>query len=167
MDYANIPQNRERIIIVGFDPQQVENYNNFSFPEKQLLSRSIHDCIDYSETEESLFYREDSPYFEELKTNMTDPDTIYQWRRHYVRQNKSNVCPTLTANMGTGGHNVPLIITESGFRKLTPKECLNFQGFPEDYEFPPIAKSKQYKQAGNSVTVPLIQSVVTKIIEIL
>lgn len=167
MDYANIPQNRERIIIVGFDPQQVENYNNFSFPEKQLLSRSIHDCIDYSENEESLFYREDSPYFEELKTNMTDPDTIYQWRRHYVRQNKSNVCPTLTANMGTGGHNVPLIITESGFRKLTPKECLNFQGFPEDYEFPPIAKSKQYKQAGNSVTVPLIQSVVTKIIEIL
>jgi hypothetical protein len=37
-------------------------------------------------------------------------DTIYQWRRKYVRENKSNVCPTLTANMGMGGHNVPIIL---------------------------------------------------------
>ncbi len=167
MEYANIPQNRERIIIVGFDPEQVKTYQDFSFPEKQPLSRSIHDCIDYSENDESLFYREDSPYFQELKANMIDPETVYQWRRQYVRQNKSNVCPTLTANMGTGGHNVPLIITEIGFRKLTPKECLNFQGFPQEYEFPPIAKSKQYKQAGNSVTVPLIQSVVKNIIKLI
>lgn len=98
---------------------------------------------------------------------MKDPDTVYQWRRQYVRENKSNVCPTLTANMGTGGHNVPLIITKNGYRKLSPKECLNFQGFPKEYEFPPIAKSKQYKQAGNSVTVPLIEAVIKNIISVL
>ena len=34
----------------------------------------------------------------------------------YVRENKSNLCNTLTANMGTGGHNVPLIIDDYGFR---------------------------------------------------
>lgn len=167
MEHANIPQNRERIIIVGFDPKQVANYSNFTFPQKCELTKTIHDCIDYSNNEESLFYRENSKYFEHLHETMSDPDTIYQWRRQYVRQNKSNVCPTLTANMGTGGHNVPLIITDKGYRKLTPKECLNFQGFPKDYEFPPIAKSKQYKQAGNSVTVPLIQSVVKNIISVL
>lgn len=167
MDYANIPQNRERIIIVGFDPKQVKKFQNFKFPEKQTLSRSIHDCIDYSVDDESLYYRENSPYYKELKANMQNSDTIYQWRRQYVRENKSNVCPTLTANMGTGGHNVPLIVTENGYRKLTPKECLNFQGFPKDYEFPPIAKSKQYKQAGNSVTVPLIQAVIKNILEVL
>lgn len=167
MEHANIPQNRERIIIVGFDPKQVPEYEKFTFPNKRDLTKTIHDCIDYSNNDESLFYREDSKYFAHLKETMLNPDTVYQWRRQYVRQNKSNVCPTLTANMGTGGHNVPLIITKSGFRKLTPKECLNFQGFPDNYEFPPIAKSKQYKQAGNSVTVPLIQFVIEKIINVL
>ena len=167
MEYANIPQNRERIIIVGFDPDRVTNHSKFKFPQKIRLTRTIHDCIDYSENESSLYYRKDSPYYDKLVETMKDPDTVYQWRRQYVRENKSNVCPTLTANMGTGGHNVPLIITESGFRKLSPKECLNFQGFPTEYEFPPIAKSKQYKQAGNSVTVPLIQAVIKNIIEVL
>ena len=38
--------------------------------------------------------------------------------RVYVRENKSGVCPTLTANMGTGGHNVPLIKDDYGIRKL-------------------------------------------------
>ena len=51
--------------------------------------------------------------YDKLKDGMTSKDTIYQWRRVYVRENKSNVCPTLTANMGTGGHNVPLIIYRS------------------------------------------------------
>lgn len=167
MEYADIPQNRERIIIVGFDPKQVKGYENFRFPEKRELITTIHDCIDYDVNDESLFYRQNHRYYQLLEETMVDPDTIYQWRRQYVRQNKSNVCPTLTANMGTGGHNVPLVITPNGFRKLTPKECLNFQGFPEEYDFPPIAKSKQYKQAGNSVTVPLIQSVVRNIVTLL
>ncbi len=167
MEYANIPQNRERIFIVGFDSEQVPNYTKFTFPSKQPLTRTIHDCIDYSETDESLFYREDFRYYPFLKEMMTDNNTVYQWRRQYVRQNQSNVCPTLTANMGTGGHNVPLIITPNGFRKLTPKECLNFQGFPEQYSFPNIAKSKCYKQAGNSVTVPLIRMVAQQIIDLL
>ena len=34
---------------------------------------------------------------------------IYQWRRKYVRQNKSGVVPTLTANQGEGGHNVCIV----------------------------------------------------------
>lgn len=167
MEYANIPQNRERIIIVGFDPKQVKDYDKFTFPFKKDLTRTIHDCIDYTEKDKSLYYGESSPYYAQLKENMKDPDTVYQWRRQYVRENKSNVCPTLTANMGTGGHNVPLIITKNGYRKLSPKECLNFQGFPKEYEFPPIAKSKQYKQAGNSVTVPLIEAVIKNIISVL
>ena len=72
-------------------------------------------------------------------------------------KNKSNECPTLTANMGTGGHNVPLILDDLGIRKLTPRECLNFQGFPKSYKFPDdVGQSQRYKQAGNAVTVSLI-----------
>ena len=41
-----------------------------------------------------------------LKTSIDSKETIYQWRRVY-QENKNNVCPTLTFNMGSGGHNVP------------------------------------------------------------
>ena len=168
MDYANIPQNRERIFIVGFDPERVPNWRSFDFPDKIKLTKNIHDCIDYSITDETLFYRENHRYYPTLKSDMINPDTIYQWRRKYVRENQSNVCPTLTANMGEGGHNVPLILTTNGIRKLSPKECLNFQGYPDNFMFPnSLARSSMYKQAGNSVTVPLIQRVANNIINTL
>ena len=78
----------------------------------------------------------------------------------------SGVCPTLTANMGTGGHNVPLIITDTGeYRKLTPKETFNLQGFPKNYKLPDIAKSHLYKQAGNSVVVPVITRIAENIMK--
>lgn len=168
MEYANVPQNRERIFIVCFDPLQVPDYGKFSFPKKEELTRTIADCIDYSVKDPSFFYGEKFPHWEELKRDMTSRDTLYQWRRQYVRENKNNVCPTLTANMGTGGHNVPLILTDDGIRKLTPKECINFQGYPEKYTFPcNIANSAKYKQAGNSVVVPLITKVCKKIVELI
>lgn len=165
MEYANIPQNRERIFIVCFDKKQVSQHHLFSFPQKEPLTRKIKDCVDYSVSEAKFFYTDSFLHFDELKQEITSPDTIYQWRRQYVRANKSHVCPTLTANMGMGGHNVPLILTGKGIRKLTPKECLNFQGYPKDYFFPEnIANSAKYKQAGNSVVVPLIEKVCHNII---
>lgn len=168
MEYANIPQNRERIFIICFDPKQVLNHDKFVFPQKEELTKSIHDCIDYNVSDAEYFYTNKMKHFDELVESITSKNTIYQWRRQYVRENKSNVCPTLTANMGTGGHNVPLILTDKGIRKLTPKECLNFQGFPKDYYFPPvIAKSSMYKQAGNSVVVPLIQRVCKQVISLI
>lgn len=164
MDYANVPQNRERIFIICFDREQVHNHEMFAFPEKMELTRNIHDCIDSNESSPKLFYNEKMCHYDELKNAIVSKDTIYQWRRVYVRENKSSVCPTLTANMGTGGHNVPLILTNKGIRKLSPKECLNFQGFPDTYEFPAdIPSSACYKQAGNSVVVPLIQKVCQEI----
>lgn len=99
---------------------------------------------------------------------MTSTDTIYQWRRVYVRENKNKMCPTLTANMGSGGHNVPLILDGFGIRKLTPKECFAFQGYPvEKYILPNIANSKLYMQAGNSVTTTLIERISKEILKVL
>lgn len=168
MEYANVPQNRERIFIVCFDPKQVKNHHQFLFPHKTELTHTIHDCIDPEINDKALFYGAKFIHYEELKRDMVSMDTIYQWRRQYVRENKSNVCPTLTANMGTGGHNVPLILTKYGIRKLSPKECINFQGYPKEYQFPTsIANSAKYKQAGNSVVVPLITKVCQNIISII
>ena len=96
---------------------------------------------------------------------MVTSDTIYQWRRVYVRENKNNLVPTLTANMGTGGHNVPLILThDSRIRKLTPRECFNVQGFPKTFKLPDQSNGRLYKQAGNSVVVPVITRIAKSII---
>lgn len=163
--YANIPQNRERIFIVGFDPKQVskDKIDDFRFPPPIPLTTRIADFIDPNVHDRRFYYGESFAHYGDLVANMTRRDTIYQWRRQYVRENKNNLCPTLTANMGTGGHNVPLIVTDDGFRKLTPRECLNFQGFPAEYEFPNIPQAKCYKQAGNSVVVPLILRVAERL----
>lgn len=169
MEYGNIPQNRERIYVVAFKKQSdgtCPEMDRFSFPTPLPLTTTIHDLIDvHHRKPDCFYYSRDHKYYDELDRSMTNPDTIYQWRRVYVRENKSNVCPTLTANMGTGGHNVPLIRDDFGIRKLTPEECLAFQGFPSDYTFPDIARSHMYKQAGNSVSVPVIRRIAVDMLE--
>lgn len=167
MTHANVPQNRERIFIVAFDPNQVKKYSQFRFPERIKLTRTIHDILEKGKQPEKLYYHLDHQYYPELEKVITSKDTVYQWRRVYVRENKSNVCPTLTANMGTGGHNVPLIKDDYGIRKLTPKECFLFQGYPRNYILPKIANSKLYMQAGNSVTTNLVERISKEIIKVM
>jgi len=166
-EYGNIPQNRERIYIVGF---LNEDYaNKFYFPQPIGLTNKLKDEIDFENKVDDKYYytREKYPRIVEEMDKFNNQDTLYQWRRQYVRQNKSNMSPTLTANMGTGGHNVPLVITKYGIRKLTPKECFNLQGFPSNYELPNISTAQLYKQAGNSVCVTVIERIAENIFRIL
>jgi len=166
-DYGNVPHNRERVFIVAFR-NDIASATNFTFPKKENLTKSITDIIDNTLVDEKFYYRKDKSMYDQLVNSMKSKDTVYQWRRKYVRENKSNVCPTLTANMGTGGHNVPLVVTDSGFRKLTPKECFNFQGFPENFKMPEkMANCHLYKQSGNSVSVPVIKRIAENILRTL
>lgn len=167
MTHGNIPQNRERIFIIAFDPIQVPNYINFEFPKPIKLNKTIHDIIEKDKQDDKYYYKQDHPYYPELEKTINNSNTIYQWRRIYVRENKNNVCPTLTANMGTGGHNVPIIKDSFGIRKLTPRECFSFQGYPDNYILPAISNSKLYMQAGNSVTTTLIERISKEIIKVL
>ena len=165
-EYGNIPQNRERIYIIGFRDE--DDFKNFRSIEPIMLETKISDIIDYNKKVEDKFYytKDNCSFYETLKNDVTSVDTLYQWRRVYVRENKSNLCPTLTANMGTGGHNVPIVLTKYGIRKLTPKECFLFQGYPEDFIVPSnVAQSHLYKQAGNSVVVPVIKRLATEIMK--
>ncbi len=164
-EYGNVPQNRERIYIVGF--RNKKDYRKFEFPKPIELTKKIRNFISFNKKVDKKYYYTEEKYnfYNILEENMNSMDTIYQWRRKYVRENKSNVSPTLTANMGTGGHNVPLIKTKHGIRKLTPRECFNLQGYPDNFKFPNIADSHLYKQAGNSVVVPVIQRIADKIYE--
>lgn len=116
-----------------------------------------------------------------LNEQITERYSFYQLRRGmYVRKNMNGVCPTLTANMGTGGHNVPLIKVRDGIRKITPSEAFKIQGFPvgqgdtslfeggTNYILPEnLADGRLYKQAGNAVTVPVIKFIAEKILQAL
>lgn len=161
MTHGNVPQNRERVFIVGFLSRKAAE--QFEFPYPIPLTKTISNAIESSKVDSKYYYDERFDCYKEIKKMVKSNDTLYQWRRQYVRENKSNVCPTLTANMGSGGHNVPLIKVRDGIRKLTPRECANFQGFPKSFKLPKIADSKLYHQFGNSVTVPLIQRIAKNI----
>ncbi len=164
--YGNVPQTRERIYIVCF--KNKSHYQKFDFPKPIKLEKTLKDVIDFDNKQDDKFYYTDTcKFYDTLVDEMTNSDTCYQWRRIYVRENKSNLCPTLTANMGTGGHNVPLIKTHSGaIRKLTPRECFNLQGFPAGYILPTeLSNTSLYKQAGNSVAVTVIARIALNIAE--
>ncbi len=166
MEYGNIPQNRERIYIVAFKDE--EAYQKFCFPMPIKLTTELGDIIDFEGEQKEKYYYTPNKYkgdmYERLKEAMDDPNAIYQWRRKYVRKNKSGVVPTLTANQGEGGHNVCLILTKHGIRKMTPKECFNTQGFPKDFKLPSdLSDARLYKQAGNSVCVSVIERIAENI----
>lgn len=154
-EYGNVPQNRERIYIVGFKNKNY--FDKFEFPKPVKLTKKVADILEKNVPEK--YYYNGKTLYEKIKNTITDKNKVYQWRRKYVRENKSGVCPTLTANMGMGGHNVPIIKDGRGIRKLTPLECFRLQGFPEGYKLPDIADSALYKQAGNSVSVPVIEAI--------
>ena len=121
-----------------------------------------------SASAEQKYYYNNKPLFERIKGDIKSENSVYQWRRKYVRVNKKGVVPTLTANMGRGGHNVPIIKNSEGIRKLTPKECFMLQGFPTTFKLPKgLSDSELYHQAGNSVTIPVVQRIAENIKKVL
>lgn len=164
-EYGNVPQNRERIYIVAFLDEQV--FRKFNFPLPVRLETKLSDIMDFENEVAEKYYYTQGKYknnmYEKLVAAMDDENAVYQWRRKYVRKNMSGVVPTLTANQGEGGHNVCLIKTRHGIRKMTPHECFNAQGFPQSFKLPNMSDARLYKQAGNSVCVSVIYRIAQEI----
>ncbi len=99
-DY-DIPQNRERVFIVAY---KKELNKLFKMPLPIRRTKSIKDILGFQEKVEEKYYYTPGKYkgniYELLLQAMDDENTVYQWRRKYVRKNQSNLIPTLTANMG-------------------------------------------------------------------
>jgi DNA (cytosine-5)-methyltransferase 1 len=160
-EITGIPQHRERIYIVCIKSKEVFDKFTLDFPKipKSSISSLLEPVVD-----NKYYYTDKSSTWDLVKSSVIKKDTVYQYRRVYVRENKSNECPTLTANMGGGGHNVPLILDDKGIRKLTPRECFNFQGFPASYKLPNISDTNLYKLAGNAVSVPVVELIAKRLI---
>ena len=166
---TGIPQHRERIYIFCYKQNQKQNQkqpmlnNLLDFPEieQQPLSDFLQSDDDTNLTK--YYYTDKSVIYPKLIQSVVKQDTMYQYRRTYVRENKSGVVPTLTNNMGTGGHTVAFLLDTKGIRKLTPRECFNFQGFPSDYNIDGLSDSKLYQLAGNAVTYKVVEMIATKL----
>lgn len=158
---TGVPQHRERIYIVGLKVP-----SNFNLKFDPVPKQPVQNFFE-SNVATKYYYTESSSTWGLVQEAVTKPNTIYQYRRVYVRENKSEECPTLTANMGGGGHNVPIIKDDKGRRKLTPRECFNFQGFPITYKLPKMADSHLYKLAGNAVSVPVVRLIAQRLVPLL
>ena len=161
--HGNTPQNRERIFIVAF--KHKKQAQKFVWPQEIPLTKKWKDCLETSPDAKYYQTNKESASVVKMIEGVKNTNSIYQYRRYYIRENKNGVCPTLTANMGTGGHNVPLILDKDGVRKLTPRECFNFQGYPQSFILPKISDAALYKQAGNSVPVNVLSRIADAIIK--
>jgi DNA (cytosine-5)-methyltransferase 1 len=157
-DYTDLPQTRNRLFMVAFSADHFKNGRLDLNLQPSVQPKDLRKYINFDgEIQDDYYYLdEENRYHKMISAKAEDPYCIYQLRKYLVRVKDSGVCPTLTANMGLGGHNVPFIFDKRGLRKLTENECLRLQGFPDWFKFPDeIIRSKRYQQVGNSV-IPLI-----------
>lgn len=157
---TNIPQNRERLFIFCFSRES--DLKAFDFNFSLIENKQISDFLD-AIVPSKYYIKKTSKLFETFNTEVVEhfkTGFVYQYRRSKMRR-YNGTFPTLTANMGTGGHNVPLIRDDFGVRKLTPRECFRLQGFSEEYKLVG-SDSALYKLAGNAICVKVLELIIKK-----
>ena len=175
-DYTDIPQDRDRLYMVAasrhhftrnpFTPERmVTLHSEGTRPLTALLDRSVRGLDDQ-------YLPENNRYYKMIAAQMDKGDSIaniYQLRRSYVREKKNGLAPTLTANMGNGGHNVPFVKDEWGIRRLSVDEVARLQGFNTDQPLFPedVPMAEQYRLVGNAASVGLSQLIASACVEIL
>lgn len=164
-----IPQNRERWYCVGVRKDLNIELNPYRiFPTEQINFFSYDDIIDsknvYKEYKISDICKYNiQKHIGKVKEKKSKYTLAYEIRPSRCQFKVDGISPCLTAKMGTGGNNVPVVVELN--RKLTEKECLKLMGYPENYK---IGNGSQaYKQIGNSVVVPVLEEISKSLINIL
>ena len=155
-----VPQNRERILIVGFRKEIFNGKENFNFPKLPEPNSAIREILQ-----------------EEIDPKYTLSDKLWNYLQDYAAKHKAKgngfgfgltdlngISRTISARYYKDGSEI--LIPQNGInpRRLTPRECARLQGFPDNFEIP-VSDNQAYKQFGNSVTVPLIQAVGKQLIK--
>jgi DNA (cytosine-5)-methyltransferase 1 len=167
-DYG-VPQNRERIYIIGFKNHKTE----FHFPKKFHKPVTLKDIIikDIDSNDPEVRISETAKFniLNNLKRHkkysvIKDYEYLiaYEIRKSRTSFRFDGLSPTLTAKMGTGGNNVPVLVQQ--MKKLSVRECLRIQGFPDSFKILPN-KAQSYKQIGNSITVPMVKELAKEIVK--
>lgn len=162
-----VPQNRERIYIVGFDREQVANSHAFQFPEPLTKKVCVGDILEDSAS---------------LDSKYTISDRLWQGHQERKARNKaagkgfgyslfnaqSPYTNTISARYYKDGSEILIDQSELGKnpRKLTPREAARLQGFPEEFKLC-ASDTQAYRQFGNSVAVPVIYAIAQQILKVL
>ena len=158
-----VPQNRERIYIVGFNREIVPNFADFVAPlppksevnvgmilEKQVSDKyTISDKLWEGHKRRKKEHKEKGNGFGYSIFNATSPYTN-----------------TISARYYKDGSEILIEQNNKNPRKITPREAARLQGFPEEYIIP-VSDTQAYKQFGNSVAVPVIHAIAEEIIKVL
>lgn len=154
LDYG-VPQNRERIIIVGFI-----NDVKFTFPEPVAVSerKSLSDILETNVDEK--YYVRDKIRISRLE-RLKDKDYPKPYISHENMSGSVTPHPYSSALRAGASANYILVNDE---RRPTERELLRIQGFPESFKIVvPYGKIK--KQTGNSVAVPMIKAVAEQMVK--
>jgi len=143
-DYG-VPQNRERIFLVGF--KDTEHYYNFNFAPKMKLEKRLKDVLE-SDVDEKYYYDGENKRVDDYIKNKTFKD--YTFIDVYSKLHRTKYAGCMTTRTDASGltyvkvKQVPqtldcacsiATIDENRIRKLTPRECFRLQDFPDDFKF--------------------------------
>lgn len=153
-----VPQNRERIIIVGFKKTIFKSKETFEFPEPQESNFIFRDILE-----------------PKVDDKYTLSDKLWSYLQEHARKHKAKgngfgfgmtdlngISRTISARYYKDGSEVLIPQKGKNPRRLTPRECARLQGFPDKFIIP-VSNNQAYKQFGNSVVTPLIQAVAKNI----
>ena len=168
---TGVPQDRSRLFMVACSTRAF-NTNSYRFPKQCAIPEPLDGFVDRSIKPDIGYMKEDGRFTAMIQNEIDATGNrhgIYQIRRHYARLKSDGLCPTLTANMGVGGHNVPFISDRWGIRKLTVDECARLQGFDESEGLFPdeVPDNARYKMIGNAVSQTVAASLATQALELL
>lgn len=159
-----VPQNRERIYIVGFNKDyfEISPQYTFEFPSPTHNKTRLGDILEKNVDEK---YTISDALWEGHQRRKKEHREKGNGFGYTLFNEESEYTNTISARYYKDGSEILIDQGEgSNPRKLTPRECARLQGFPEDYIIP-VSDTQAYKQFGNSVAVPVVRAVAKRIIE--
>ena len=158
-----VPQNRERIFIVGFNKQKLKGVDFseiFNWPDPPKTKTTVGDILEPDKTVNSK-YTISQRLLDGHQRRKSEHKIKGNGFGYKVFKKSDRYTNTLSARYYKDGSEI--LIDQSHLqkrpRKLTPRECANLQGFPEDFIVNAVSDTQAYKQFGNSVAVPVVKEV--------
>lgn len=149
-----VPQNRERIYIVGFDTTQLKD-TSFNFPTPPFLPTSVGDILEKNVDKK---YTISDRLWEGHQRRKKEHREKGNGFGYTIFNDKSPYTNTLSARYYKDGSEILIEQENKNPRKLTPREAARLQGFPEKFIIP-VSDTQAYKQFGNSVSIPVVYAI--------
>jgi DNA (cytosine-5)-methyltransferase 1 len=164
-----VPQNRERVYIVGFDRARFGDIDFKSFfagLKGRETSTKLADALEPESSNHLHRYTISDKLWDGLQRRMARHEAKGNGFGHRVFTRDEPACNTITSRYYKDGREVLIDQSSNGLnpRRLTPRECARIQGFPEWFDLSAASDTQLYKQFGNSVSVPVIRAIASAMV---